>query len=162
MDALFSEKFFEQGLAPIIVLLGCLVIAGNRRTPCLISILAGIIGLSIAFFLLWNTLCTSSGKTLCSFYFEIVNFYNVRLKALVEIGTAILVWLNVITAFATIIPGIRYHDSGLMIAGSLCGLMALSSHPAVSDPSLAKFGLDIASLIFGVDKFIEHVAGETF
>jgi len=72
----------------------------------------------------------------------------------IGVMVAVLVWVDLIIAFAAISVGFRSGSSGMIIGGAICGLIALSSAPAVETPTLTTLLMQIGGGALAVGSFI--------
>lgn len=140
-------------LNPILLMMGCIVILMKKNVGCFFKALAALITISIPVYDLSSRHCTSSANLLC-FPYSFLTSLSDSLSGLVDIAVTFLVLGNVILAFINIIGGLRNRRNSQIISGAICGLIALSTAPAVSDPSLVNLGLDVMGMIFGIDGII--------
>jgi hypothetical protein len=150
-------------LVPTILLTGFIILVFIESVPGLVRTLCLIGALVTCVYSLAKLWCLSDGWLAGSSICDLVNTVSTAslarsVSGLVPTITVIMVLIGLVSAAANIIIGFRNEDYGLIVAGALCGLIALSSAPAVQEPTILTVGMDALAMIVGVDAFIERGA----
>ena len=74
---------------------------------------------------------------------------------------SMLVFIDLIVAFAVTAAGFRVGSPGMIAGGAICGLIALGSSPAVAEPRVITLILQIMGLVVGVGSAIVSSARRT-